>query len=183
MPPRHRASGRLVAVVGALLVTAYAVVGVLQVLVWNPLATVPGRSLAEIHVELDRVGQSFSPVPPLLFGVAGVAIAGWLLVTALRSRDLSPLHVVIEFSLVLAAGAPALALVSFTPGMQLADGFLTTGGDHAPGAVPLWWTSSAAVVVAIAAAGVSVSRSRRTAAAAGPAGDPSPAPSSGPGAH
>ena len=153
----------IVAFVGTALVVAYAVVGSLQVLVWNPLAAVPGATLSKIHVELDRVGQSFSPAPVILWAVLGVAAAASLAVSALRPDGFALSHLAFGYSLLLVGGAPSFFFVAFSPGMQLADGFGISGGDHSPWARPLYLTSFLAMIVAIATAGLAITTSRRRA--------------------
>jgi hypothetical protein len=146
--------------VGTGLVVAYAVVGALQVLVWNPLAAVPRLSLPEIHSELDRVGQSFSPAPVIAWAVLGVGAAVVVAVSTIRRSRLTLSQVVLAQALVLVGGAPSLLLVSFAPGMQLADGFGISGYDHSPWARPLYLTSLLAMAAAIAAAGPAITASR-----------------------
>ena len=160
VPNRFRV---VVASVGTALVVAYAIVGSLQVLVWNPLAAVPGLALSEIHAELDRVGQSFSATPVILWAVLGVSAATLLAVSALRPNGLALSHVAVAYSLLLVGGAPSFFFVAFSPGMQLADGFGISGGDHSPWARPLYVTSFLAMIVAIATAGLAITTSRRRA--------------------
>ena len=47
-----------VALVGTLAVLAYAALAGLQILVLNPLAAVPGRTLPQIEAEMARWGES-----------------------------------------------------------------------------------------------------------------------------
>lgn len=148
------------ALIGTALVTAYALVGALQVLVWNPLAAVPGLSLQEIYVELDHVGQSFSPTPVIVWAVLGVAAAVVVAVSTFRRSRLALSQVVLVYALVLVGGAPSLLFVSFAPGMQLADGFGISGSDYSPWARPLYLTSFLAMVAAIATAGLAITSSR-----------------------
>lgn len=148
------------ALIGTALVTAYALVGALQVLVWNPLAAVPGLSLQEIYVELDRVGQSFSPTPVIVWAVLGVAAAVVVAVSTFRRSRLALSQVVLVYALVLVGGAPSLLFVSFAPGMQLADGFGISGYDYSPWARPLYLTSFLAMVAAIATAGLTITSRR-----------------------
>ena len=158
VPNRFRV---VVASVGTALVVAYALVGSLQVLVWNPLAAVPGLTLPEIHAELDRVGQSFSATRVILWAVLGVSVATLLAASTLRPNGLALSHVAFAYSLLLVGGAPSLFCVAFLPGMQLADGFGTAGGDHSPWARPLFSTSFLAMIVAIATASLVIKTSRR----------------------
>lgn len=48
-------------IVGFMVVAAYALAGALQVLVWNPLAAVPGATLEEIHSKLAQANESLRP--------------------------------------------------------------------------------------------------------------------------
>lgn len=128
---------------------------------WNPLAAVPGLSLQEIYVELDRAGQSFSPTPVIVWAVLGIAAAVVMAVSTLRRSSFALSQVVLVYALVLVGGAPSLLFVSFAPGMQLADGFGITGYDYSPWARPLYLTSFLAMIAAIATAGLAI-MSRRS---------------------
>ena len=55
---------------GLVAVVAYAAVAAVQILVWNPLAAVPGATLAEISGTLDATGETFDA--PMVLGILAV---------------------------------------------------------------------------------------------------------------
>jgi hypothetical protein len=141
--------------VGVVLVTAYAVVMVLQILVWNPLAAAPpGLTLDEIHATMQAAGEWRPGAEVWEIGVAalGVALAVALLVAAAVVRRPRPALVALGVAVILAFGAPAYWLASFSMGMSLADTFAISGADASPWAAPLLLISGAAAVVAVALA-------------------------------
>ena len=119
-------------VVGVMVIAAYAVVGAMQILVWNPLAAVPGKSLQQIEAEMVAVGESLGE--PVVYGfvVIGIGLALAVLGAALLGRIKRVKTVLILGLVLLTLGAPAYWLASFTAGMSIADTFATHGGDHAP---------------------------------------------------
>ncbi|MDT3330637.1 hypothetical protein Q9S78_08125 [Microbacterium sp. KSW-18] len=155
----------LVAAVGTAAVAAYAVVLVLQICVWNPLAAVPGSSLAEIGSQAATRGESVFTPAPWVFAAIGVALAVAVLVLSVVARRTSTAGVAAGYLALIAAGAPAYFVASFGPGMALADAFGISGGDHAPGGSVLMVASGTAAVV-IAVGGVALATSSRTVAPA-----------------
>jgi len=162
--PRRRA--RAAALLGTLAVLASAAGGVLHLLVWEPVAAVPGLSLAEVHEGLDRAGEPATATAAVVWAAVGVAIAAALLVTAWRSSTVRVPEVVIEFALVLVGAAPSFFVASFGYSLAVADTFGVSGGDHAGSASVLYAVSLAAAVVALGTAvGATVARRRAASAA------------------
>ena len=62
----------------------YAVAGVLQVLVWNPLAAVPGATLDEIHAVMGRANETLSAPTVLVWAATGTVLAAAVLIATLR---------------------------------------------------------------------------------------------------
>jgi hypothetical protein len=56
---------------GYFLVLSYAIAGVFQVLVWNPLAAVPGATLDEIHSVMDRANESLAAPMVVVWAATG----------------------------------------------------------------------------------------------------------------
>ena len=81
-----------------------AAVAALQILVWNPLAAVPGASLAEISGHLDDTGEAFSPWSVLATLLVGPVLALALVVIAALGR-LSAVWCAAAVCAVIAAGA------------------------------------------------------------------------------
>lgn len=148
------APGRVaVVLVGTSLVLAYATLAVVQILVLNPMAAAPGRTLSEIHRDLEAAGQSLSPVLAVGVSTLGVVLALVLGVFGVRSR--TPVFTLaLGYLALLAAGTLAYFVASFGAGMSLADTYFIGGADHSPWSWPLHATSAAAMVlVALSGAG------------------------------
>lgn len=138
------------ALVGLCVVAGYAVVGALQILVWNPLAAVPGATLGEIHTELAQANETMAVPLVVAWAVIGTALAAVVLLAAWRGSIARVRGVVVLDLLILALGAPSHWFASFPAGMGIADAFATTGGDHTPWGMVLYGVSVAALVALIA---------------------------------
>lgn len=144
-----RSLTRRIAALGTLAVVAYAALAAVQILVLNPLAAVPGRTLPQIEAELARWGESLGT--PRVLGLLGfgVTLAVALLVTAWLDKDPAPWDYALGYLAMLVLGAPAYFVASFGAGMALADSFGISGGDHAPWALPLYIASALALVALV----------------------------------
>lgn len=158
MTAQHRGTV-LIAVVGALVVTAYAVWGAVHILVVNPLAAVPGSSLDQIYTAIADAGQMFSMA--WVLGILGLGAVLAIAAACVCIATKGPPIVAASGPLVLLVlGAPAYFLASFGPGMALADTFLISGRGYSPGHLPLYAISAlAAVAVIVLAVGAAI-RSR-----------------------
>lgn len=132
-PVAARRTARLVGLIGAAAVLAYAVFAALQIQVLNPLATVPGSTLKEIHAAVeqrqsaDTMGWGLMIVTLLIGPLIAVAVA----TMAARGR-LRAWTVLMALLALLALGSPGYFMASFPAGMTLADTFMVDGADHAP---------------------------------------------------
>ncbi|WP_051973088.1 hypothetical protein [Cryobacterium sp. MLB-32] len=144
---------------GFAVVAAYSIAGVLQILVWNPLAAVPGSTLEQIRADMVHANESLTADWVLSWGAIGVVLAAVVLVTALARRSSRTDLVVAAYLVLLVFAAPGHMFVAFAPGMSLADTFMISGGDHAPWGVVLYLVSTAALVALI----VQIIRSARAA--------------------
>lgn len=138
-----------VAVVGTVLVWAYAVFALVQILWLNPHAAVPGSSLEQIRQDMSAANESMST--PLVIGVMGVGpvVAVWVLVRFVLSARLAPAVVLTTYLSMLALGPIAYFWGSFGPGMALADTYAITGGDASPWARPLYVVSAVSLLMLI----------------------------------
>lgn len=156
-------SGTLwIAVAGVLAVTAYAVLSAVQILVLNPLAAVPGMSLAEIQAGMSEAGEEVNGVAVMVFLGTGPVLALGAAVLIVRGR-MRPAAAAMMFLLIILFGAAAHFVASFGPGMAIADAFGVGGGDHTGIRVILYGVSAACGVVALAL-GIGLSRSPKPAA-------------------
>ncbi|MCU1530840.1 MAG: hypothetical protein JWO49_411 [Arthrobacter sp.] len=133
------------AIVGLILIAAYVVAGTLQILVWNPLAAVPGATLEEIHAGLDQANESLAAPTVIAWAIIGFGLAALVLLRALirpksRVKDVLALDL-----LLLVLAAPSHWFAAFPAGMGIADAFATHGGDHAPWGMVLYAISAVAL--------------------------------------
>ena len=138
-----------IAVAGFLLVVGYAVAGALQVLVWNPLAAVPGATLAEIHALMDQANESLAAPAVLIWAATGVLLAAAVLIAGLK-HSISGRAAAGLYLLLLVLAAPSHWMASFPAGMGLADAFAISGGDHAPWGKVLYTVSAMSLVALLA---------------------------------
>lgn len=136
----------IVSIVGLLAVAAYGLTAALQILVWNPLAAVPGATLDEIHEGLARRNESISLVAVLTWSSIGTLLA-LVVVLLTATRVVSRLRTVLILQLlILVLGAPIYFFASFSAGMALADAFFISGGDYTPWGGLLGLVSAAALI-------------------------------------
>lgn len=136
---------------GLLVVAGYAVAGAFQVLVWNPLAAVPGATLHEIHAGLARANESLAAPVVLAWAATGVLLAASVLVATLTRSISRVKNVVVLDLLLLVLAAPPHWFAAFPAGMGIADAFATRGGDHAPWGMVLYTVSAVALVALVVA--------------------------------
>lgn len=109
-------------------------VGAVHVLVWNPLAKIPGLGLSEIYAAL-AVAQEPSGVGLVAAwaGIFVIAAVAFPVCCALPrfAGSRSTRRIVVVGALLVAAAAMTQWLAGFTTGMSLADTFATSGGDAA----------------------------------------------------
>lgn len=133
---------------GFLLVIAYAVTGLLQVLIWNPLAAAPESTWSEILATTGWI-QGSSTIPMVLAWASfGIIFATLGLCLGLRWK-ISTLSMTRCFLCLLVLGAPGLLVVSFPAGMGLADSYGISGADLAPWASLLYVVSAVALLILI----------------------------------
>ncbi|MHA7295467.1 hypothetical protein [Arthrobacter sp. HLT1-21] len=118
--------------VGVLITAAYALIGALQILVWNPMAAVPGMSLQEINTAMSSANEQLVEAPVYMWALTGPILA--LIVGAFAIVKYPDLPWMISrfFLIIVMLGMPAYFFASFNPEMSIADAFATSGGDHAP---------------------------------------------------
>lgn len=137
----------VVAVVGVVVVAAYAALLAVNALVLDPLAAVPGSSLTQIHARVDAAGMSVAGDVRGVVVIAsiGVALAIAAAVVGLAARLPATVIAVMHLG-VLAAGAVATFASGFFLGMDVADTGGTGGGAHTIWSGVLYLTSLAALV-------------------------------------
>ena len=134
-------------VAGVAVVTMYAGLMALQALVLDPLAAVPGRSLAAILGHLERQGFDVAADvwTVLVTAAVGVVLAVGVAVWGIVDR-LDPVISAVLFLALLAFGAPVTFGTGFALGMDVADGFGTSGAAHTIWAGVLYGTSVLALI-------------------------------------
>jgi hypothetical protein len=159
-------SRTVVAVSGALVVTAYAVLLAVNALVLDPLAAVPGKSLSDVYATVDAMGNSVAQDIVGVLVTAGIGVALAVASACIGLSDRYSTHVIAVMHLGLVAlGALATFQSGFFLGMDVADSFGVSGGAHGPWAGVLSGTSLAALVAIPAVLSVTMVRTRARAAA------------------
>ncbi|MEA5119359.1 MAG: hypothetical protein VB036_17320 [Propionicimonas sp.] len=146
MSRSHLDPARLLAVAGTVLVVGYAALAGLQILVLNPLAAVPGRSLGQINADLAAQHDSLGM--PVVVSILGLGVVGGLalLMRFWRDPQAEPRSVVLGYLGLLTLGAPASFFAGFGAGMALADTYGINAGDYSPWSAPLYATSLVALL-------------------------------------
>lgn len=151
------------AIVGTVVIMAYALFAAVQILVLNPLAAVPGASLRDIYAHVAEAGDSMGVLVVLASLAVGPGIAIALLVAVWSGPATSVRRVALQYLAVVALGALGYFWASFGPGMALADSYFISGGDHSQWATPLYVASGLALV-AMLLYGIASSTLRRDSA-------------------
>jgi len=166
-----RASLRRRASLGAAFaLAAFAVVAVslTQILVWNPLAKVPGLPLDAIYAEMTAAGQLVVPAGHMIlvmWAASSMLGAVGFAAISLRPWQTTPRIAVEGFALVgLIAATQWFA--SFNMGMALADTFMTDGGDATIVGQAIMWIGQFALATALALSIVHMPRAQNRPAAA-----------------
>lgn len=134
---RHRPvrRGLVVALGCSVLIVTVLVVGALDILVWNPLARLPGHTLAEIRAAMTAAGEYPGAAPVVSWCVLwGVVAVGFPPLVA-RSRALwaQRLRTVVAVGALLVAGAViGHWFAGFGMGMGMADTFAVSGANASP---------------------------------------------------
>lgn len=141
-----------VSAVGTVLVTVYAAFAALQILVLNPLAAMPGKTLPQIHADMAAFGES--PGTGLALVVVGTGVSLAVLIFALLAprKDATVTAALLAYLTMLVLGTPAYFVASFGPGMSLADTYGISGADYSEGANALYLTSGLALLGLVALA-------------------------------
>lgn len=139
-----------IAGLGTAVTVGYACLAVLQILVLNPLAAVPGAGLDQIWAGLATAGESLGAPRVLVIMGVGPLVALALLLFAATSAETAPPTVATAYLTLVVFGSPAYFVASFGAGMALADTFGINGGDYSPWARPLHATSGIAILGLVA---------------------------------
>ncbi|WP_247826824.1 hypothetical protein [Arthrobacter antioxidans] len=137
-------SMRMVQVSGLVACIAYAVVGALQILVWNPLAAVPSSSLPDTYRSVEAARESMGVGTVIIWAVVGIALAAAVAGAAQLRRIRLHRSLAALYLTVLALGAPSHFFASVPAGMGLADTFMISGGAYSPWGMMLYLISVAA---------------------------------------
>lgn len=165
----------LTALAGTVLVTAYAVAAAAIIVVLNPLAAAPGKTLDEIIAETEAARQPLGQEFTIGLLSVGVVLALLALAIAVFGSAFSVRATVLTYLALLAAGAPAYWIASFTPGMSLADTYAISGGDHTPWGAVLFGISAVAALALFVVGVTAIARaSERSGSTAGFDGGPRP---------
>ncbi|WP_133177893.1 hypothetical protein [Microbacterium testaceum] len=137
------------ALTGVVVVCAYAVVALVQILVWNPEAAVPGLTADEIWRQVGEAQQG----PPNAFVVGVIALGPMMAIVLFALFVVTEAGVwstVAGYLALLVMGGPGYFVASFGPGMGLADTYYISGGDASGAGLALGSVSLLALVALIA---------------------------------
>ena len=145
---------RIVAIVagGVLATITVGALGVAHILVWNPLAKVPGRTLEQIYAEMAAAGEGTGWPFVAIWCACWFAGCVVLVVSAIRSRRAGTLRVrrALAASLMLVGLTVVTSwFAGFGMGMGLADTFMTSGYDAAISGPILIMVGQVAIIGAI----------------------------------
>ncbi|WP_232466120.1 hypothetical protein [Diaminobutyricimonas sp. LJ205] len=160
---RDRSAVIMAAAIGFVVTVGYAIAGSLQILVWNPLAAVPGATLSEIEQGLARASESLGTSLVIGWAIIGGVLAAGILIAAVLRLSVRLPQVVQADLVLLVLAAPTFWAASFPAGMGIADTFHTTGAPHSPWGAPLYAVSAAALLALLVM--VAVAQRRATAEA------------------
>lgn len=136
-----------IVLVGVLVAAAYAWIGAMQILIWNPMAAVPGMTLDEIKAAMSAADEPLAEASVYVWAAIGVCLALAVgICGVLKVPDL-PWTIARWFLVILILGTPTYFFASFSPGMSIADAFATSGGDHAPWSRILYGVSLLALII------------------------------------
>lgn len=121
-----------IVLVGVLITAAYALIGALQILVWNPMAAVPGMGLQEIKTAMSSANEPLVEAPVYMWAITGPILALTVGAFSITKCPDLPWTITRFFLIIVILGTPTYFFASFSPGMSIADAFATSGGDHAP---------------------------------------------------
>lgn len=151
--------GRIVTWVGFAVVILFVIAAGIQILVREPLATVPGLTLDAIHADLAGQQGGTGVESALGWLGLGAALAVILWGFALRYRP-PAMIVAIGFLWLLVLGLPGIFAASFLQGMNLADTYYVHGGAHSPGTFALYGVSVLALLAIVTLGIVASTRMR-----------------------
>lgn len=151
-----------VGLAGLLAVAAYASLGILHLLVLNPLAAVPGTGLGQIYDSVHQAGQTMGVALAVLWALLLTGLSGAVLRQTRRPAGFKRIQALLANLALVSFGGPSLFMVSFWSGISLADTFGISGGAHAPWALGLYGVSAAAILAFL---GITVTHRRAVGAA------------------
>ena len=137
------------AVLGASAVVCWSVLAMLQVLILNPLAAMPGWTLAEIGDGVRAAGDSMgAPASVVMLGLP--IVAALVVCCVFAAGRISVRQMVNSLLGVLAASGLIYLWASAGPAIAMADAFGISGGDHTGWGWMLPAVSAAALLMLIA---------------------------------
>lgn len=142
------ARARITAIIGTLIVVAYTAVAMLQIMVWNPLAAAPGRTVDQIAADIAAADQEPGPYNVWWLLLIGSSLAVFLLGFTFV-RPTKPREIARYYAVLIVLGGFGYFVASFASGMSLADTYGISGGDASPWGTPLLIASGIAVLLLV----------------------------------
>ncbi|WP_371031165.1 hypothetical protein [Pseudoclavibacter sp. JSM 162008] len=144
--PERSAAAIVVGCVGFLIVAGYAGLGMLQGLVLDPLAAVPDMILEEIYIHAARSNETIHVWVVVMLLGPGLLLGFGSLVLSLRRGATWVQSAAVAAGLLFLGGLPFF-WASLGVGMNVADAFGTSGGDHTGWDSVIYATSGCAALV------------------------------------
>ncbi|WP_146070329.1 hypothetical protein [Arthrobacter sp. GMC3] len=165
-PTTHRLRRRLLlGLPFVVVIVAVVVIGTLHIVLWNPLAKVPGMSLDEIHSRMAVAGES----PGNLMMFLWVGFSLFLAAALVLACALPRMAGFFTARRIVVAGLVGIGITcffhsfaGFSMGMSLADTFDVSGGDSAPSGPVVAVLGLLAAVAALLLAVVPVRRPKKS---------------------
>lgn len=150
-----RARRILLALLFSVMTLVVGSLGIVHIVVWNPLAKLPGMTLDEIYAQMAAAGE----------GTGAAFIVAWAVCWTLGAAAL-PIVVALPFAnrrigaraiatagfLLIGATVFGQWFAGFSMGMGIADTFMTSGGDAAVSGLVLSWIGQVAIIGALCCA-------------------------------
>lgn len=122
-----------IAVVGTCVAFTYAAAAWMQIMLWNPQAAVPGVPVDEIWAAVaSQQGMNEYVNTTVNLAVMPLAAVVMLYLACTKQWSSRPRATATQYLVLIALGALAYFVASFSPGMNLADTYGVGGEDYAP---------------------------------------------------
>lgn len=107
-----------IVLVGVLTTAAYALIGALQILVWNPTVAVPGMSHKEIKTVMSSANEPLVEAPVYAWALVGPTLVLAVGTFSIMKFPDRPWRITRFFLIMIMLGRPTYYFFSFNPGTR-----------------------------------------------------------------